>query len=68
MVPSNGTKFDQVLFMKIDLVIHQSLNLNTEFSGLRQKLLCEIQHQIQTLSSNLNMFDLKTSLILDSIT
>lgn len=35
--PFHGTKVVQVLFMKIGLIIHQNLNFNTEFQGLRLK-------------------------------
>ena len=34
IVPNNGTKFEKILFIKIHLINHQSLNSNTDFHGL----------------------------------
>ena len=56
----NGTKVVPILFMKIDLINTQKLNLITHFQGLRQKWLLENQPSIQSLGSKLNMFDFKT--------
>ena len=33
ITPTNEVKVGQILFMKIDFIIHQKLNLNTEFMG-----------------------------------
>jgi len=46
--------------VKVDSIIHQSLNSNTVFQGQAKVLSVENSDWIQSLSSNLNMFDLKT--------
>jgi hypothetical protein len=37
ILPIKGTKYKQILFMKIHLLVHQRLNFNTVFQELRQK-------------------------------
>ena len=65
ITPIKETKVAPILLIKIDLINYQRLNLNTVFQGQAKMLSVENSDWIQSLSSNLNMFDLKTQQTFD---